>query len=112
MCLQKPASKKGRTVIKNDYEAEYRKVREQAQTAGYRETRRTHPKIERKLNEVVRHHDGRRARFRGRAKVLAQAVLTAIVVNVKRMVKLLAQPAQAAVEAATALAVRAEPGMT
>ena len=105
-CLENPASPRGRVVIKNDYEAEYRKVEAKAQTPEYQQTRRTHPKIERKLNEVVRHHDARRARFRGLPKVLVQAVLTAFAVNVKRIVKLLA-PA-----AAEASAVRAELGVT
>lgn len=111
-CLNNPASQRGRVVVKNDYEAEYAKVEAKAQTPEYQRTRRTHPKIERKLNEVVRHQQGRRARFRGLAKVLIHSVLTALVVNVKRMVKLLAQPAQAAVDVATALAVRAERGVT
>ena len=55
-CLENPASKRGRVVIKNDYEAEYLKVEAKAQTPEYQETRRTHPKIERKLGEMVRHH--------------------------------------------------------
>jgi transposase len=105
-CLANPASNKhGRVVIKNDYEAEYRKVEEKAKTPEYEETRRTHPKIERKLGEVARHHNARRACFRGLPKVSIQAVLTALVVNVKRMVKLLAQKMS---QAAAALPVRAE----
>ena len=87
-CLVNPASPRGRVVIKNDYEAEYKKVHDKAQTPEYREMRRTHPKIERKLGEMV-HHGARRARFRGLAKVLTQALLTAMAVNVKRMVKLI-----------------------
>ena len=104
-CLANPASPRGRVVVKNDYEAEYAQVEAKARTPEYQQTRRTHPKIERKLNEMVRHHRSRRAYFRGRARVLTQAVLTALVVNVKRMVKLLAQPPQAA---PAAFAVRAE----
>lgn len=103
-CLTNPASNRGRMVIKNDYEKEYVKVAAKARTPEYEETRRTHPKIERKLGEVVRHHSGRRACFRGLPKVLTQAVLTALVVNVKRMVKLLRQPAP---QALIAPAVRA-----
>jgi transposase len=110
-CLENPDSRRGRVVVKNDYEAEYAKVEAKAQTPEYQETRRTHPKIERKLNEVVRHHDSRRVRFRGLAKVLTQAVLTALVVNVKRMIKLLA-PSRHSVANAAALGVRAELGMT
>ena len=87
-CLENPASPRGRVVIKNDYEADYKKVHDKAQTREYRDTRRTHPKIERKLGEVARHHGARRASFRGLAKVLTQALLTALAVNVKRMIKL------------------------
>ena len=111
-CLENPASPRGRVVVKNDYEAEYAKVEAKAQTPEYQETRRTHPKIERKLNEVVRHHNARRASYRGQAKVLTQALLTALAVNVKRMVKLLTQGAQAAVDTAAGSGVRAELGKT
>ncbi len=104
-CLQNPKSKKGRTVIKNDYEAEYRRVQEKVGTPEYAATRREHPKIERKLGEVARHHDNRHACYRGLGKVLCQSILTALVVNVKRMVKLLGQKVT---EASGALAVRAE----
>jgi transposase len=90
-CLRKPKSKKGRTVIKNDYEEEYRRVKEKAATPAYAATRREHPMIERKLGEVVRHHDNRHARYRGLGKVLCQSVLTVVAVNIKRIVKLLAQ---------------------
>jgi hypothetical protein len=90
-CLDNPDSKRGRAVVKNDYDAEYAKVEAKAKTAEYQHTRRTHPKIERKLNEVVRHHRARRTCYRGLPKVLTQVVLTALVTNVKRMVKLLAQ---------------------
>jgi transposase len=108
-CLQNPRSKKGRTVIKNDYEAEYRRVQEKAATPEYQATRREHPRIERKLGEMARHHGARRACFRGIGKVLGQALLTALVVNVKRMIKLLGAKTKAAVEA---LAVRAEVAIT
>jgi transposase len=104
-CLEHPESTKGRTVQKNVYQAEYDKVAEKAKTPAYQETRRVHPKIERKLNEVARHHDCRRARYRGIAKVLVQASLTTIVVNIKRMVKLMTRSAPTAFGA---LAVRAE----
>jgi transposase len=105
-CMQNPLSKKkGRTVIKNDYEAEYRRVAEKAKTPQYEQTRREHPKIERKLGEMARHHGARRARYRGKAKVLAQAALTAISVNIKRMMKLLKQKTNSLL---TALPPRAE----
>lgn len=90
-CLQNPNSKKGRTVIKNDYDEEYRRVKEKAATPEYAATRREHPLIERKINEVAGHHDNRQARYRGLGKVLRQSILTVVVVNIKRIVKLLAQ---------------------
>jgi transposase len=88
-CLSNPQTKKGRTVTKNDHETAYRAAQEKAQTARYREVRRQHPRIERKLGELVRWHGARRARYWGRAKTLVQGLLTGWVVNVKRMVKLL-----------------------
>ena len=90
----KPDAQRGRTVIKSDYEAQYQRARQRAQTAAYHAVRREHPRIERKLAELVRWHAGRRVRYRGRLKVKIQYVLTALVVNCKRMVKLLALPRQ------------------
>jgi transposase len=90
-CL-KPANKSGRTVVKNDYEAEYAAARERAQTPAYQEVRNQHPRIERKLAEMIRWHGGRRVRYRTRARVKIQYFLTAVVVNFKRLVKLFHQP--------------------
>jgi transposase len=87
-CLAKPNAKK-RMVVKNDYEADYAAARAKAQTPEYAEVRRRHPAIERKLSELVRRHDLRHARYRGRLKVLYQGLLTSLVVNLKRMVRLL-----------------------
>jgi hypothetical protein len=77
---------------KNDYEAEYRRARERAQTDAYKEVRQVHPRIERKLGEMVRWHAGRRCRYRGRLRSLTQYLLTAFVVNAKRIVRLLCSP--------------------
>jgi transposase len=88
-CLQNPNQSR-RAVVKNDYEAEYQRARANAQTPEYARVRQEHHKIERKLGELVRWHDARRARYWGRAKVLTQILLTAVAVNVKRMVSLLA----------------------
>ena len=51
------ACPRGRTVTKNDYEAEYRAAQKKARTPEYARIRREHPAIERKLSELVRHHD-------------------------------------------------------
>lgn len=95
-CLTDPEKVRRRSVIKNDHEAAYRAAREKAQTARYQEVRRQHPRIERKLGELVRWHAARRARYRGKAKVLIQGLLTGWVVNIKRLVKLVESAGAAA----------------
>jgi transposase len=90
-CL-KPGDTRLRRVTKNDYEAQYRRARERAQTDAYKQVRQEHPRIERKLGEMVRWHAGRRCRYRGRLRSLAQYLLTAFVVNAKRIVRLLCSP--------------------
>ena len=64
-------------------------------TSVYRRLQ-VHQFVERKLAELVRRHDLRHARYRGRLKVLYQGVLTSLVVNLKRIVRLLSAPAAAA----------------
>jgi transposase len=93
-CLADPKTK-GRTVVKNDYEAEYQAAQAKAQTPEYAKVRKEHPAIERKLSELVRRHDLRHARYRGLAKVLRQALLTGVAVNLKRLVKLRTPPGPA-----------------
>jgi transposase len=87
-CLTDAEKARRRTVIKNDHEAAYRAAREKAKTPRYQEVRRLHPRVERKLGELVRWHGARRARYWGRGKVLIQGLLTGLVVNVKRLLKL------------------------
>jgi hypothetical protein len=102
-CLSKPQAR-SRTVIKNDYEAEYRAAQAQAQTAAYAAVRREHPAIERKLSEMVNRHDARHARYRGRPGVRWQMLLTGLVVNLKRMVRLLGDRIAAALDGPPAVA--------
>ena len=94
----------------NEFTAEYRAARALAKTEAYAQVRKEHPKIERKLAEIIRYRGGRRTRYRGhwqvaiqylstswrgRQSVMTQCIhdwvtrVTALVVNVKRMVKLL-----------------------
>jgi len=87
-CLSNPTAKR-RNVTKNDYEAEYQAAKAKAKTPEYAAVRRRHPAIERKLAELVRRHDLRHARYRGRLPVLYQAIMTSLVVNLKRIVRLL-----------------------
>jgi Transposase DDE domain len=86
-CLANPKTK-SRTVVKNDYEPEYQAAQAKAHTPEYAKVRKEHPAIERKLSELVRRHDLRHARYRGLGKVRRQALLTAMTVNLKRIVKL------------------------
>ena len=96
-CLTTLSPKTGRSVIKNDYQAEYDAARARATTPAYTAVRQQHPRVERKLADIVRYHGGRRSRYRGQWRVQVQSLLTGLVVNVKRVVKLLrrqgAQPA-------------------
>jgi len=87
-CLAQPRHR-NRTVIKNDYEAEYAAAQAKARTPEYAAVRRRHGAIERKLAELVRWHDARHARYRGQLKVLYQSIVTSLVVNMKRIIRLL-----------------------
>lgn len=86
-----PQGRVGRRVSKNEYEQEYQQARELARSEQYAEVRRRHPAIERKLCEMVHHHGSRWARYRGRARVKIQQLMTAMAVNIKRMIKLLVE---------------------
>ncbi len=90
LCMERLPVRYGRRLYKNDYQAEYDAARARAQTPAYAAVRRVHPRIERKLAEIVRYHGGRRCRSRGRWRVRVEYLLRGIVVNVKRMVRLLA----------------------
>src|SRR5258708_27397598 len=90
-CLDK-AETQYRWVCKNDYEAEYRAAQAKAQTPEYAATRKEHPAIERKLAELVQRHGMRHARYRGLGKVRMPGLWTGLVVNLKRMVRLLFAP--------------------
>ena len=85
----------GRTVCKNDYDQEYSRVRQRAKTAEFAAVRREHPAVERKLNELMNHHDGRHAKYWGRVKVHIQELMTGFVVNTKHMIRLLLAPLRA-----------------
>lgn len=78
----------GRGVTKNDYEAEHQRMRARAKTEQYAAVRSEHPAVERKLNEVVNHHDARHAKYWGHDKVKKQALMTCMAVDLKRMLRL------------------------
>jgi IS5 family transposase len=56
---------------------------------GRREALRIQKMVERKFGEAKKWHGMGRARYRGRAKVKIQVLMTFLVVNVKRMTRLL-----------------------
>lgn len=87
-CMANPPKKTGRTVRKSDYEKEYQATREKAKTPEYKAIKKEHPKIERKLSELVNCHGARRARYWGQPKVLCQQLWIAFTVNIKRIIKL------------------------
>lgn len=87
-CLSNPKTP-SRSVVKNEYEAEYQAAQAKARTPEYAKVRKQHPAIERKLSELVNRHDARHARYRGRRKVRWQMLLTGLAVNLKRLVGLL-----------------------
>jgi transposase len=90
----KGASQKtfGRAVRKTDYQVEFQRAREKATTIEYAAVRREHPKVERKLGEVMNWHSGRHAHYRGRWKVLIQELTACMATNVKRLVRLVCVP--------------------
>src|SRR5882724_235882 len=87
-CLATLPQKQGHSVIKHDDQADYDAARARATTPGYAAVRQHHPRVERKLADMVRYHDGRRRRYWGQWRVKIQSLLTGLVVNVKRMVQL------------------------
>jgi hypothetical protein len=79
----------GRTVCKSDYEAEFRRARQKATTPEYEAVRAEHPKVERKLGEMLNRYGGRHARYWGQDKVWIQELMAGLATNMQRMVRLL-----------------------
>jgi IS5 family transposase len=87
-CMKNAPKKTGRMVYKSDYQVEHQRARHKTTTPEYAAVRHDHWKVERKLGEVANRHGGRRARYRGKPKVLIQAFMATMATNVKRMVRL------------------------
>ena len=85
---QVPRGRSGKTVRKNDYQAEYRRAREKAATSEYAAIRLEHPKVERKLGEMLNRHGGRHTWYHGFTKVLIHELMAGTATNVKRLVRL------------------------
>ena len=94
-CMDQPQAH-GRSVRKNDFEAEYDRVRERAKTPEYTAVKKEHPIIERSLGHLMNRYGCRRARYRGRLRVLCQLFMGATTANLKRMIRLLDTCATAA----------------
>jgi len=84
--------KGGRRVMVSDYREEHERARALAKTEEYALLLRARSRIEPKHAEAKRFHGMRRARYRGLVKMHLQAYLTATILNVKRMTRLLWQP--------------------
>jgi transposase len=91
-CMPALPQTRGRGVIKSDYEDDFRAAKAKAQTPQYRQVRREHPAIERKIAEMVRRHGARHARYWGHPRMFLQQLITGLVVNIKRVVKLIVVP--------------------
>lgn len=91
-CMKNLPKQYGRSVRKTDYKPEHERARQKTTTPQYAAVRREHPMVERKLGEVMNRHGGRRARYRGRGRVLIQELMACTATNVKRLVRLVCAP--------------------
>lgn len=91
-CMGHLPEHNGRSVHKNGYELEYRRAREKTKTSEYAAVRTEHPKVERKLGEMLNRHGARRARYHGLEKVMIQQLMAGLATNVKRILHLESAP--------------------
>ncbi len=75
-----------------DCQREHRRAREKIGTPAYQAVKAEHPKVERKLGEMMNRHGGRKARYRTLPKVLIQELMVGVATNVKRLTRLLCAP--------------------
>jgi transposase len=91
-CMKTSPKTCGRTVCKSEYQSEHEQAKQKTSTQAYQQIRREHPKIERKLGEMMNRHGGRHAKYFGQAKVTIQETMAGLATNIKRMVKLHCAP--------------------
>jgi transposase len=84
--------KAGRRAMISQYREEHERARALARTEEYALLLRARSRIEPKYAEAKRFHGMRRARYRGLVKMHLQAYLTAAILNIKRMTRLLRTP--------------------
>ena len=87
-----PKGRTGKNIRKNDYEKEYRRARTKATTQEYKKVRSEHPRVERKLGEMLNRHGGRRAWYHGLQKVLIHELMAGMATNMKRILRLTCAP--------------------
>jgi hypothetical protein len=91
--IAQPLRPTGRQVQLHVYEAILQATRAAQKTPeqrrALRERLRPRAKVERKIAEVMRRHGLRQGRYRGKRKTELQAVMTATMVNTKRLTRLM-----------------------
>lgn len=91
-CMPKLPQKKGRSVTINDYQDAYDQAIERANTPQYAQVKKQHPRIERKLSDMINTHQARTTRYRTKARVKIHYLLVGMVTNIRRIVKLVTKP--------------------
>jgi len=83
--------RRGRSVYINAYRQLHDAAKVHQETEEHKQAMHKRLAIEHKAAEMLHRHGLRHARYRGLQKMLIQAYLTAVVVNLKRLVKLMKQ---------------------
>lgn len=89
--------KHGRTVYINAYRELHDLAKRFQQTKPHKEAMNHRLAVEHKQGEMLNRHGLRHARYRGLSKIKIQAYMTAAVVNLKRLMKLLTQRTREAI---------------
>ncbi len=91
-CMKNPPKHFGKVVHKCEHVDILQGVHAKAKTQEYAAVRKEHPKIERKLSDLVNNYGARRAQYRGLPKVLYQATMECLAANVSRILRLKCAP--------------------
>jgi transposase len=92
----------GRSLLLNPYRIEIGAARARQKTEQFKLEFRLRSQIEGTISELVRAHEARYTRYRGRVKARLQACFTATAANLKRAIRWLLQQETRATEAAAA----------
>ncbi len=95
-------SSQGRSLLLNPYRVEVEAARARQETTEFKLEFRLRSQIEGSISELVRAHDIRHTRYRGRVKTRLQACFTATAANLKRAIRWSLQQEARAIEAAAA----------